>query len=54
VAAGLAKVLNERGGIRATIRPFSGSSVYLPMLERPHAVVASLVDVDPRLLLAAA
>jgi uncharacterized protein len=34
VAAGLAKVLQEQGGMRATMRPFSGSSVYLPMLQR--------------------
>lgn len=34
VAAGFAKVLQERGGIRATMRPYTGSSVYLPMLQR--------------------
>ena len=34
VAGGLARVLQERRGVRATIRPFSGSSVYLPMLQR--------------------
>ena len=34
VAAGFAKVLQERAGIRATMRPYAGSSVYLPMLQR--------------------
>lgn len=34
VAAGLAKVLQEKAGLRVTMRPYAGSSVYLPMLQR--------------------
>jgi uncharacterized protein len=46
VAAGLAKVLNERGGIRTTIRPFSGSSVYLPMLQRGEIALGLNTSID--------
>jgi TRAP transporter TAXI family solute receptor len=34
IAAGMAKILQESGGMRTTIRPFSGSSVYIPLLQR--------------------
>ena len=34
VAAGLAKVLQEKAGLRVTMRPYAGSSVYLPLLQR--------------------
>lgn len=46
VAAGLAKILQEKQGIRATIRPFSGSSVYLPMLERGEIALGLNTGID--------
>jgi len=46
VAAGLAKVLQEKRGIRTTIRPFSGSSVYLPMLQRGEMAVGLNTSID--------
>jgi hypothetical protein len=42
VAAGLAKLIQQEQGIRATIRPFSGSSVYLPMLHRGDEIALGL------------
>lgn len=46
VAAGLAKVLQEQAGIRASIRPFSGSSVYLPMLQRGEISLGLNTSID--------
>ncbi len=46
VAAGLAKVLQEQQGFRATIRPFSGSSVYLPLLERGEVMLGLNISID--------
>lgn len=46
VAAGLAKVLQDEGGMRATIRPFSGSSVYLALLQRGEVSLGLNVSID--------
>lgn len=46
VAAGLAKVLQEKEGIRTTIRPFSGSSVYLPLLQRGEIALGLNISID--------
>ena len=46
VAAGLAKVLQDEGGMRTTIRPFSGSSVYLPLLQRGELPLGLNVSID--------
>ncbi len=46
VAGGLARVLQERRGVRATIRPFSGSSVYLPMLQRGELALGLNTGID--------
>jgi uncharacterized protein len=46
VAAGMAKVLQENTGVRATIRPFSGSSVYIPMLQRGEITMGLNTAVD--------
>lgn len=46
VAAGLAKTLQEDAGIRTTIRPFSGSSVYLPMLQRGEVALGLNTAID--------
>ena len=46
VAAGLAKVLQENQDTRTTIRPFSGSSVYLPLLERGEIPLGLNTSID--------
>jgi uncharacterized protein len=46
LAAGFAKVLQESSGMRATIRPFSGSSVYIPLLERGEIALGLSTAVD--------
>lgn len=46
VAGGLARVLQEEQGVRATIRPFSGSSVYLPMLHRGEIALGLNTGID--------
>ncbi len=46
VAAGLASLLQEDAGMRATIRPFSGSSVYLPLLHRGEIVLGLNTSID--------
>lgn len=46
LAAGFAKVLQESAGTRATIRPFSGSSVYIPLLERGEIALGLNTAVD--------
>jgi uncharacterized protein len=46
VAAGLAKVLQDKRNIRATIRPFSGSSVYLALLQRGEMALGLNISID--------
>ncbi|WP_428099149.1 TAXI family TRAP transporter solute-binding subunit [Candidatus Rariloculus sp.] len=46
VAGGLARILQEERGVRATIRPFSGSSVYLPMLQRGEIALGLNTGID--------
>jgi len=46
VAAGLAKVLQDTDTARATIRPFSGSSVYLPQLQRGELAIGLNTSID--------
>jgi TRAP transporter TAXI family solute receptor len=46
VAGGLAKVLQETGTARATIRPFSGSSAYLPQLQRGELAMGLNTSID--------
>lgn len=46
VAGGLAKLIQERSGLRATIRPFSGSSVYIPMLQRGEVALGLNTNID--------
>ena len=46
VAAGLAKVLQDSDVARATIRPFSGSSVYLPQLQRGELALGMNTSID--------
>ncbi len=46
VAGGLARVLQEEQGVRATIRPFSGSSVYQPMLHRGEIALGLNTGID--------
>lgn len=46
VAAALAKLIQEEQGQRATIRPFQGSSVYLPMLQRGEVALGLNTSID--------
>jgi TRAP transporter TAXI family solute receptor len=46
VAAGLAKLIQEKQGRRATIVPFSGSSVYLPRLQRGDEALGLNTSID--------
>lgn len=46
VASGIAKVLQEETGIPATVRPFSGSSVYIPMLQRGEVALGINTQID--------
>ena len=46
IAGGLAKLIQEESGMRATIRPFSGSSVYLPMLQRGDVALGLNTNID--------
>lgn len=46
VAAGLAKLLQQELDVRATIRPFSGSSVYLPLLQRGELLIGLNTGID--------
>lgn len=46
VAAGLAKVLQDNGGLRTTIRPFAGSSVYLAQLQRGEIALGLNTGID--------
>jgi hypothetical protein len=45
-AAALAKLIQEQQGVRATIRPFQGSSVYLPMLQRGEVALGLNTNID--------
>ncbi len=46
VASGIAKVLQEETGIPSTVRPFSGSSVYMPMLQRGEIALGMNTQID--------
>ncbi|HEY5622182.1 MAG TPA: TAXI family TRAP transporter solute-binding subunit, partial [Gammaproteobacteria bacterium] len=46
VASGVAKVLQDVTGIPSTVRPFSGSSVYIPMLQRGEVTMGINTQVD--------
>lgn len=46
VAAGLAAVLQKNGGMRSTIRPFSGSSAYLPLIQRGEIGLGLNTSID--------
>lgn len=46
VAAGLAKLIQEDLGYPSTIRPFQGSSVYLPMLQRGEIALGLNTNID--------
>jgi TRAP transporter TAXI family solute receptor len=46
VAAAIAKLIQQESGRRATIRPFSGSSVYLPMLQRGEVALGLNTSID--------
>ena len=46
VASGIAKLLQEETGIPSTVRPFSGSSVYLPMLQRGEIALGINTQID--------
>jgi hypothetical protein len=46
VAAALAKLIQEEQGQRATLRPFQGSSVYLPMLQRGEVALGLNTSID--------
>jgi len=46
VSAGLAKLIQQELGRRATIRPFTGSSVYLPMLQRGDVALGLNTSID--------
>jgi hypothetical protein len=46
VAAALAKLIQEEQGQRATLRPFQGSSVYLPMLQRGEVALGLNTNID--------
>lgn len=45
-SASLAKLIQEQAGRRATIQPFSGSSVYLPMLQRGELALGLNTSID--------
>jgi TRAP transporter TAXI family solute receptor len=46
VAGGLSKLIQESSSMRATIRPFQGSSVYLPMLQRGDVALGLNTNID--------
>jgi TRAP transporter TAXI family solute receptor len=46
VSAGLAKLIQEDQGRRTTIRPYTGSSVYIPMLERGEIALGLNTNID--------
>ena len=46
VASGVAKVLQDVTGVPSTVRPFSGSSVYVPMLQRGEVTMGINTQMD--------
>ncbi len=46
VASGIAKLLQDEIGIPSTVRPFSGSSVYMPMLQRGEIPLGINTQID--------
>ena len=44
--AGIAKVIQDTHGIRSTVRPFSGSSAYLPLLHRGEITLGLNTSID--------
>lgn len=46
VAGGIAKLLQDETGIPSTVRPFSGSSVYIPMLQRGEIALGINTQID--------
>ena len=46
VASGIAKLLQDETGIPSTVRPFSGSSVYMPMLQRGEIALGINTQID--------
>lgn len=46
VASGIAKLLQDETGIPSTVRPFSGSSVYMPMLQRGEIPLGINTQID--------
>jgi hypothetical protein len=52
VAGGFAKVLQESLGIASIVRPYSGSSVYIPMLERGELALGINSSIDSYLAFA--
>ncbi|SVA76827.1 uncharacterized protein METZ01_LOCUS129681 [marine metagenome] len=44
--AGIAKVIQDAHGIRSTVRPFSGSSAYLPLLHRGEITLGLNTSID--------
>jgi TRAP transporter TAXI family solute receptor len=46
VASGLAKLLQDEIRIPATVRPYSGSSVYIPMLQRGEIALGVNTQID--------
>ena len=46
VASGIAKLLQDETGIPSTVRPFSGSSVYMPMLQRGEIALGINTEID--------
>ena len=46
VAGGIAKLLQEEAQIPVTVRPFSGSSVYIPMLQRGEIALGINTQLD--------
>jgi uncharacterized protein len=45
-SAALAKLLQEQQGLRATIQPYAGSSVYLPLLQRGEVELGLNTSID--------
>lgn len=46
VASGIARILQEETQIPSTVRPFSGSSVYIPMLQRGEIALGINTQLD--------
>ncbi len=44
--AGIAKAIQDAHGIRSTVRPFSGSSAYLPLLHRGEVTLGLNTSID--------